>query len=90
MTTCASARTTRLIAPVTIGDGAYTGAGATVRRDVPSGALARNHVPQQVVDGWVVSRRPGSASAKAAQAASADAESAPSPEAEPPTHPDER
>ncbi|MFV0285392.1 MAG: bifunctional UDP-N-acetylglucosamine diphosphorylase/glucosamine-1-phosphate N-acetyltransferase GlmU, partial [Demequina sp.] len=80
----------QLIAPVTIGDGAYTGAGATVRRDVPSGALARNHVPQQVVDGWVVSRRPGSASAKAAQLASADAESAPSPEAEPPTHPDER
>ncbi|WP_084099687.1 bifunctional UDP-N-acetylglucosamine diphosphorylase/glucosamine-1-phosphate N-acetyltransferase GlmU [Demequina sp. NBRC 110051] len=80
----------QLIAPVTIGDGAYTGAGATVRRDVPAGSLARNHVPQQVVDGWVVSRRPGTASAKAAKAATEEPQSATSPEAEPPTHPDER
>ena len=55
-----------LIAPVTIGDGAYTGAGATIRRDVPSGALSRNNAPQQVVEGWVESRRPGTESADAA------------------------
>ena len=55
-----------LIAPVTIGDGAYTGAGATIRRDVPPGAMSRNNAPQQVVEGWVASRRPGTASAEAA------------------------
>jgi len=55
-----------LIAPLTIGDGAYTGAGAIIRRDVPSGALGRNSVPQQVIEGWVASRRPGTPSAEAA------------------------
>ena len=55
-----------LIAPLTIGDGAYTGAGAIIRRDVPAGALARNSVPQQIIDGWVASRRPGTPSAVAA------------------------
>ncbi len=31
---------TMLVAPVSIGDGAYTGAGAVIRKDVPPGALA--------------------------------------------------
>ena len=35
---------TMLVAPVSIGDGAYTGAGAVIRKDVPAGALA---VPQE-------------------------------------------
>ncbi len=55
-----------LIAPITIGDGAYTGAGATIRRDVPPGALSRNNAPQQTIEGWVESRRPGTDSADAA------------------------
>jgi len=55
-----------LIAPLTIGDGAYSGAGTTIRHDVPSGALAINSSPQQNVEGWVQRRRPGTASAKAA------------------------
>lgn len=55
-----------LIAPLTIGNGAYTGAGAIIRRDVPSGALGLNSVPQQNIDGWVRRRRPGSPSAEAA------------------------
>jgi bifunctional UDP-N-acetylglucosamine pyrophosphorylase/glucosamine-1-phosphate N-acetyltransferase len=55
-----------LIAPITIGDGAYTGAGATIRRDVPAGALSRNSAPQQTIEGWVESRRPGTESADAA------------------------
>jgi len=59
-----------LIAPVTIGDGAYTGAGAIIRRDVPPGALALTSAPQQNVDGWVGRRRPGTASAEAAESAS--------------------
>jgi bifunctional UDP-N-acetylglucosamine pyrophosphorylase/glucosamine-1-phosphate N-acetyltransferase len=60
-----------LIAPVTIGDGAYTGAGAIIRKDVPPGALSRNSAPQQTVDGWVEARRPGTGSAEAARAAKA-------------------
>ena len=31
-----------LVAPVTVGDGAYTGAGAVIREDVPEGALGRH------------------------------------------------
>ncbi|WP_062077970.1 bifunctional UDP-N-acetylglucosamine diphosphorylase/glucosamine-1-phosphate N-acetyltransferase GlmU [Demequina globuliformis] len=58
-----------LIAPITIGDGAYTGAGAVIRRDVPPGALGRNSSPQQVVEGWVLERRPGTPSASAAHEA---------------------
>jgi bifunctional UDP-N-acetylglucosamine pyrophosphorylase/glucosamine-1-phosphate N-acetyltransferase len=58
-----------LIAPLEIGDGAYTGAGTTVRHDVPPGALAINSSPQQNVPGWVVRRRPGTPSAQAAERA---------------------
>ena len=55
-----------LIAPLIIGDGAYTGAGTTVRHDVPPGALAINSSGQQNVDGWVERRRAGTTSAEAA------------------------
>jgi len=55
-----------LIAPLTVGAGAYTGAGAIIRHDVPSGALGLNSVPQQTIDGWVQRRRPGTPSAEAA------------------------
>ena len=58
-----------LIAPVAVGDGAYTGAGAIIRHDVPAGALGMNSSPQVIVDGWVERRRPGTPSAKAAEAA---------------------
>jgi len=60
-----------LIAPLTIGDGAYTGAGAIIRRDVPAGAMSRNNSPQQVIEGWVATRRPGTPSAEAAAKANA-------------------
>jgi bifunctional UDP-N-acetylglucosamine pyrophosphorylase/glucosamine-1-phosphate N-acetyltransferase len=63
-----------LIAPLTIGDGAYTGAGTTVRHDVPAGALAINSSPQQNVEGWVQRRRPGTPSADAAARAAEGAE----------------
>lgn len=58
-----------LVAPVTIGDGAYTGAGSVIRRDVQPGALGINTAPQRTIDRWVLRRRPGSPSADAAAAA---------------------
>ncbi len=54
------------VAPVTIGDGAYSGAGTVIRKDVPAGALAVNVAPQRNMDGWVVANRPGTAAAEAA------------------------
>ncbi|MGZ5394137.1 MAG: bifunctional UDP-N-acetylglucosamine diphosphorylase/glucosamine-1-phosphate N-acetyltransferase GlmU [Mycobacterium sp.] len=60
---------TMFVAPVSIGDGAYTGAGTVVREDVPPGALAVSAGPQRNVEGWVSRKRPGSAAAAAAAAA---------------------
>ncbi|WP_092779762.1 bifunctional UDP-N-acetylglucosamine diphosphorylase/glucosamine-1-phosphate N-acetyltransferase GlmU [Actinokineospora terrae] len=57
------------VAPVTIGDGAYSGAGTVLRRDVPPGALAVSGTPQRNIENWVVRRRPGTAAADAAQRA---------------------
>ncbi|GLZ39813.1 bifunctional UDP-N-acetylglucosamine diphosphorylase/glucosamine-1-phosphate N-acetyltransferase GlmU [Actinokineospora sp. NBRC 105648] len=57
------------VAPLTIGDGAYSGAGTVLRRDVPPGALAVSGGSQRNFEDWVVRRRPGTASAEAAQRA---------------------
>jgi bifunctional UDP-N-acetylglucosamine pyrophosphorylase/glucosamine-1-phosphate N-acetyltransferase len=65
------------VAPVTIGDGAYTGAGTVVREDVPPGALAVSTGPQRNIEGWVVDKRPDSASAEAARKAAAGTDDAP-------------
>ena len=54
------------VAPVRIGDGAYTGAGTVVRKDVPAGALAITAASQRNMTGWVETNRPGTAAAKAA------------------------
>ena len=43
----------QLIAPVTIGKGAYVGSGTTVRQDVQPGALAVSAGKQRNIDGWV-------------------------------------
>jgi bifunctional UDP-N-acetylglucosamine pyrophosphorylase/glucosamine-1-phosphate N-acetyltransferase len=57
------------VAPVTVGDGAATGAGTVVRRDVPPGALAVSGGPQRNLEGWATSKRPGTPQAAAAEAA---------------------
>lgn len=59
------------VAPVTIGDGAYTGAGTVVRKDVPAGALAISVAPQRNMIGWVEQKRSGTAAAVAAAASDA-------------------
>ncbi|AXB45187.1 bifunctional UDP-N-acetylglucosamine diphosphorylase/glucosamine-1-phosphate N-acetyltransferase GlmU [Amycolatopsis albispora] len=57
------------VAPVTVGDGAASGAGAVIRRDVPPGALAVSGGPQRNIEGWVARKRPGTPAAEAAEAA---------------------
>ena len=59
---------TMLVAPVTIGDGAYTAAGSVITEDVPAGAMAVGRAKQRNILDWVLRRRPGSDSAKAAVA----------------------
>ena len=54
------------VAPIRIGDGAYTGAGTVVRKDVPAGALSINVAPQRNMVGWVETNRPGTDAATAA------------------------
>lgn len=68
---------TMFVAPVSIGDGAYTGAGTVIRQDVPPGALAVSAGPQRNIEDWVQRKRPGSASAAAAEAAGGADTSAP-------------
>jgi bifunctional UDP-N-acetylglucosamine pyrophosphorylase/glucosamine-1-phosphate N-acetyltransferase len=69
---------TVFVAPVRMGDGAYSGAGAVIRQDVPAGALALSLAKQRNAEGWVAANRPGSVSAALAQSAqSAPAQSAP-------------
>jgi bifunctional UDP-N-acetylglucosamine pyrophosphorylase / glucosamine-1-phosphate N-acetyltransferase len=60
---------TMLVAPVVIGDGAYTAAGSVITEDVPPGAMAIARERQSNIEGWVQKRRPGTKSADAAGAA---------------------
>ena len=55
-----------LVAPVTIGDGAYTAAGSVITEDVPPGAIGVGRAKQRNVIGWVLRKRAGTKSAEAA------------------------
>ena len=48
---------TNLIAPVTVGEGAYIAAGTTVTKEVPADALAIGRADQVVKEGWAAKRR---------------------------------
>jgi bifunctional UDP-N-acetylglucosamine pyrophosphorylase / glucosamine-1-phosphate N-acetyltransferase len=47
---------TTLVAPVQVGDGAYTGAGSVITEDVPPGALGIARERQQNIDGYSARR----------------------------------
>jgi len=64
---------TTLVAPITIGEGAYVAAGSTITQDVPAGALALGRARQTVKPGWAVElgkRRAAKRSEEAPAAAS--------------------
>ena len=46
-----------LVAPVTIGEGTYVGAGSTITEDVPKDALALGRARQVLKPGWAAERR---------------------------------
>jgi bifunctional UDP-N-acetylglucosamine pyrophosphorylase/glucosamine-1-phosphate N-acetyltransferase len=52
---------TMLVAPVTVGAGAYTGAGSVITKDVPPGALAVERTEQRIIEGYAEKHRARSA-----------------------------
>jgi bifunctional UDP-N-acetylglucosamine pyrophosphorylase / glucosamine-1-phosphate N-acetyltransferase len=63
---------TVLVAPVTVGNGAYTAAGSAITDDVPPGDLGVARGRQHNSDGWVLRNRQESRSAEAAQRSRSD------------------
>ncbi|MEE1938511.1 bifunctional UDP-N-acetylglucosamine diphosphorylase/glucosamine-1-phosphate N-acetyltransferase GlmU [Streptomyces sp. TRM 70361] len=66
---CKTGSDNMFVAPVTVGDGAYTAAGSVITKDVPPGSLAVARGQQRNIEGWVARKRPGSAAARAAEQA---------------------
>ncbi|MGW3244296.1 bifunctional UDP-N-acetylglucosamine diphosphorylase/glucosamine-1-phosphate N-acetyltransferase GlmU [Streptomyces sp. NPDC001070] len=66
---CRTGSDNMFVAPVTVGDGAYTAAGSVITKDVPAGSLAVARGQQRNIEGWVARKRPGSAAAQAAEQA---------------------
>jgi bifunctional UDP-N-acetylglucosamine pyrophosphorylase/glucosamine-1-phosphate N-acetyltransferase len=54
------------VAPVEVGDGAYTAAGSVITENVPPGAMGVGRARQRNVAGWVARKRPGTPAADAA------------------------
>ncbi|MFG2399452.1 bifunctional UDP-N-acetylglucosamine diphosphorylase/glucosamine-1-phosphate N-acetyltransferase GlmU [Streptomyces lydicus] len=71
---CRTGSDNMFVAPVTVGDGAYTAAGSVITKDVPPGSLAVARGQQRNIEGWVARKRPGSAAAQAAAAARRESE----------------
>ncbi|WP_434590660.1 bifunctional UDP-N-acetylglucosamine diphosphorylase/glucosamine-1-phosphate N-acetyltransferase GlmU [Streptomyces sp. A5-4] len=71
---CRTGSDNMFVAPVTVGDGAYTAAGSVITKDVPAGSLAVARGQQRNIEGWVARKRPGSAAAQAAQSAAGKAD----------------
>jgi bifunctional UDP-N-acetylglucosamine pyrophosphorylase/glucosamine-1-phosphate N-acetyltransferase len=61
-----------LVAPVEVGDGAYTAAGSAIAEDVPPGDLGVARGRQHNSDGWVLRHRAETPSAEAAKRARSD------------------
>jgi bifunctional UDP-N-acetylglucosamine pyrophosphorylase/glucosamine-1-phosphate N-acetyltransferase len=76
---------TMLVAPVTVGDGAYTAAGSVITDDVPAGAMGVGRARQRTILGWVLRKRRGTASAEAAERAQHAIKSAPTDDTASPT-----
>jgi len=62
---------TMLVAPITVGDGAYTAAGSVITEDIPPGALGVGRARTRMIDKWVDRKRAGTQSAQAAAEARA-------------------
>lgn len=60
-----------IVAPVEVGDGAYTAAGSVITENVPAGAIAVARARQRNILGWVLRKRKGSSSDEAARKAGA-------------------
>lgn len=63
---CRTGSDNMFVAPVQVGDGAYTGAGTVLRDNVPPGALAVSAGQQRNIEKWVTRKRPDTESARAA------------------------
>lgn len=50
---------TMLIAPIEIGNDAYTGAGSVINKNVPEGSLAIERSPMNIVEGWAKRKKLG-------------------------------
>jgi len=48
---------TQLVAPVTVGAGAYVAAGSSITHDVPAGALGVARAKQTNIEGWVARKK---------------------------------
>ena len=48
-----------LVAPLTVGAGAYVAAGSCITEDVPDGALALGRSRQVVKEGWAARKKAG-------------------------------
>ncbi|MGW2397845.1 bifunctional UDP-N-acetylglucosamine diphosphorylase/glucosamine-1-phosphate N-acetyltransferase GlmU [Kitasatospora sp. NPDC001664] len=72
---CRTGSDNMFIAPVTVGDGAYTAAGSVITNDVPPGALGVSRAQQRNIAGWVARKRPGTDSARAAAEAAGEQQS---------------